>query len=391
MKVLTLTTLFPNHVQPNHGVFIRNRIAALARFAEVKVVAPVPWVPAFATGKKAATFRSVTERETIAGLDVYHPRYFVTPRIGRRYYGALYYWSVRDFVTRLRRSYPFDILDVHWAYPDGYAGVALARELGLPVSISLRGSDIHTYAGMAPWRSLIQESLRAADLVVAVSRSMLPIVQELGVQAEKVSVVANGVDGALFRRQRRSEARSLLGLDPADLIVLAVGRLEKPKRFDLLISACRSMEPDFQLVILGKGSLEESLRALAAAEGVTERVRFVGERPNSELVNWYNAADLCCLASDREGCPNVILECLSCGTPVAASDVGGVAEMISAGETGVVVARNEVEPWRDAIGSALRRRWDRDLVAGSQRGNSWDEVAKTLYRRFQGVISSHSP
>jgi len=389
MKVLTLTTLFPNHRQPNHGIFVFNRVKALAHYAEVRVVAPVPWTPAGAWGEKYRTFRSVTAQELVSGLPTFHPRYLVIPKVLRSRAGDLYFWSLTRFMERIHRQYSFDILDVHWAYPDGYAGVALAKRLGVPVCVSLRGSDIHTYPKRPAIRSLIGATLARADRVIAVAASMLPLVEELGVPRERVAVLPNGVDTERFAPVPREAAREKLGLPQHVAIILAVGRLESPKRFDLLIDAFLELsriDPrELRLVIVGKGSLGEALKSRVAGQPLGRRIHFAGEVLNGCLATWYSAADLFCLPSDNEGSPNVLLESAACGTPFVASHVGGVSEFVCP-KNGIAVLANTKEAWVEALRAAVATSWDRSEVAATAAGRSWDQIGRRVFEEFRPLV-----
>ncbi|MEK7727640.1 MAG: glycosyltransferase family 4 protein, partial [candidate division KSB1 bacterium] len=110
MKVLVFTTLYPNHLSPNLGVFIKERMSSFARRGhEVRVVAPVPYYPSFLHGARAQYAR-IHSREEIEGVTVYHPRYFMTPKVGMSMYGFTMFLSVLPFIKRLRREFNFDLL-----------------------------------------------------------------------------------------------------------------------------------------------------------------------------------------------------------------------------------------------------------------------------------------
>lgn len=392
MRVLTLTTLYPNHIQPNLGVFIKNRIVALSLYADVTVVAPVPWAPRYQLNKKYSQLNMINKQETRDGLQVFHPRYFVTPRIGRRFYGLFYYHSLRKFICNLHKEAHFDILDVHWAYPDGYAGVLIARELGLPVSISLRGTDIHTFTERPAIRKHIAFALQQADKIIAVSRAMIPLIANLGANLDAVSVISNGVDSDRFQYKDQCFARNTLKLKIGRPIVLAVGRLESPKRFDLIIEACariiRGGIDNLQLIIVGDGTQLDMLKRLVSQHAIEGNVVFAGSVNNTELSSWYSASDVFCLASDKEGCPNVVLESMSCGTPVVASDVGSVIDMITSAETGIIVSSNTVAAWTESLRAALSRNWQRRDISDTQKDNSWRQVGERVFELFKKEIGN---
>jgi hypothetical protein len=160
MKVLVLSWGFPNHQRPALGVFVRERIKALARRSEVRVVAPVKWFP-FGHRLAATTRSRVARCETQDGLEVFHPRYFTFPFVFRSCDGFLYFLSVLRIVRKLRRDFPFDLIDAHFAYPDGFAAVLLGQTLqdagrryaprddpsSLPVLAAQKGAPILPFCG----------------------------------------------------------------------------------------------------------------------------------------------------------------------------------------------------------------------------------------------------
>src|SRR5262249_21430057 len=147
MKVLVFTSLYPNNIWPNHGVFIKERMAQFAKLnaCEVKVVAPVPYFPAVKLNWRWR-FSQIAPVEIRDGLEVYHPRYFLIPKVGMVLYGLMMFVSVLSTVRRVQRSFDFDLIDGHYVFPDGFAAVLLGRFFGKPVVVSARGSDINFYS-----------------------------------------------------------------------------------------------------------------------------------------------------------------------------------------------------------------------------------------------------
>src|SRR5206468_2722047 len=121
MRILSFTTLYPNAMQPIHGVFVENRLRHLAAAgAEVKVVAPVPWFPfAGPWAGRYARYAGVPQREKRHGLDVLHPRYPTIPKIGMTIAPILLALSQRPVIAKLlAEGYDFDLIDAHYFYPD---------------------------------------------------------------------------------------------------------------------------------------------------------------------------------------------------------------------------------------------------------------------------------
>lgn len=382
MKILTFTHLFPNPLQPVWGVFVQQRISHFAGRPDnlVKVVAPVPFIPRWIPSRSWEKYKHIPLSEKVGGLQVDHPRYPLIPRIGMPLHGILLFLGCFRHVARLHREHHFDCIDSHWIYPDGFAAVLFARVLGIPVFCSARGTDINVYPSFRLIRPLIRWSLRRATGIIAVSSALKTAIVELGISEEKVRVIGNGVDISRFRPLDREVARQQLGL-PADApLLVAVGSLNEHKGHSSLISAfsnLSSRHPNLRLSILGEGPLRNALEAQVEALGLHGRITLPGSVNNDQLAAWYSAADVSCLPSLREGWPNVLMESLACGTPVVASRVGGVPEVITSAEYGLLVDPN-VESLTDGIESALRNSWNRAEIVKYAQSRTWDKVAAEM-------------
>jgi glycosyltransferase involved in cell wall biosynthesis len=217
------------------------------------------------------------------------------------------------------------------------------------------------------------------------------VIIQLGIPEEKISVVPNGVDAEAFFSVPREDAQKKIKLHGKH-VILSIGRLTPNKGFDLLIKALRNLytevcEKDLYLAIGGEGGYRKELERLISSLGLNEYVRLVGEIPHQELYNWYSAADIFCLASEDEGWPNVVLESLACGTPVVATPVGGIPEIIRSNGIGLLTKRSE-QDIAETISIALKKPWDRNEIAQYARQHTWDKVAQSVYDVFQSVLNS---
>jgi len=353
LRLLTFSTLYPNAAQPNHGIFVENRLRHLVASgaATSTVVAPVPWFPSrdarFGDWARCA---AAPAEEMRHGLRVLHPRYAAPPRLAM-YTGpwALLRAGRAALAQLLAEGERFDAVDAHYLYPDGIAAVWLARETGLPVAITARGSDTSQLPHFAIPRRLIRTALNEADALIAVSEGLAEGLIALGAPTGKVTVLRNGVDlGAFEPPTDRDALRAELGLSGP--IVLSVGHLIERKAHHHVIGAVAELA-GATLLIAGEGPERPALEALAERLGVAGRVHLLGARPHAELARLYGAADVLVLASTREGWANVMLEAMACGTPVIAGPAWGSREAISAPEAGMVL--DEVGP--GPIARALRQ------------------------------------
>lgn len=400
MKILTFTTLWPNHIQPFHGLFVRERIKALVKQTgcELQVVAPVPWslsVKFF--GEQYYKYSQIQKYEKYNSLNVFHPRFVLFPKVGKFLDGFLMSYSVRRFVKRMRKKFPYDLIDIHYAYPDGYAAGRIARDIGVPYTVTVRGSDINVFGKERLRGFLIRQSLMGANQVISVSEPLKAELLTLGIPAAKIVVIENGVDNRKFYPVPKPEARRQLQLAPNTHIVLSVGHLRELKGFHLLIEAIKKFQTQqntsfpVKLIVIGgespwDTSYKERLIRQINENNLHKLVSLIGPKSPEELTYWYSAADVFCLASSREGCPNVILESLACGTPVVATAVGGIPQMISNREIGILVERHP-QSFYQGIAEALDRTWNHDkIIQHVQKQYSWEVTAAKIYSVFETLV-----
>jgi glycosyltransferase involved in cell wall biosynthesis len=380
---LTFTTLYPNAVHPLHGLFVKNRVARMARSCSLTVVAPVN------VGADPRVAWRVPKSEHANGLTVHHPRFGVMPGLLKHWDGELLFRQTIGQIRKRVALEAFDLVDAHYAYPDGVAGHRLAQEMGKPLVLSIRGSDINVLTRFPRRRRLIQDTMRQADAVVAVSGALAREAEALGVERAKIHVIPNGVDTALFFPRPKSDTRQRIGWPLDAYTVLSVGRLESVKRFDSLIQAVRMVRDRIggrvRCIIAGDGTLRPTLERAIRRADLHGDVLLPGWVPPAMLALWYSAADLFCLLSQSEGCPNVVLESLACGTPVVAAHVGGIPEIVRDSETGFLVSSRRAEDVAACVERASRTRWDPAALAGSPAVRPWDEVADAQLKVFRLV------
>jgi len=384
MRVLVVTKIFPNAAEPTSAPFNRQQFSALARRCEVHVLATIPWYPGaglMARWSSAGKLASVPRRETIAGLDVRHPRTLFLPRVGHGLWGPMYAASLALEAVRWRGK--VDVVLGSWAYPDGYAAILLARALGVPSVVKVHGSDINVIARLPGPRRLMARALPHARRVIAVSRALADEVAALGVARERIALVMNGVDGERFQVRDRAAARAALGL-PGGPLLLYVGNLKESKGVLDLVAAFEAARPDLQLAIVGGGEARGALDAAAARLG--GRLRVVGPQPLESIPAWLAACDALVLPSWAEGTPNVVLEALACGRRVVATNVGGVPDLITGPELGVLVPARDVPALTAALDLAAGWRYDpADVAARGARGG-WDASAAALHEVLAAAI-----
>ena len=379
MNVLAFTNLYPSPREPMRGLFNLYTFQALSELCSVRVVAPVPaWRR---IRHPADVLRSVEDSR--AGIPATYPTYWAVPRVAPEWNAGAVYRSVRRHVAQVRQTFPFDAIVGLFAYPDVAAASRLAIDAGVPLVAAVLGSDINELAELPALRGPIREALLHASSVVAVSKGLRDKVEALGIPADRITVQHNGVDGQRFVVRDRVAARRQLGIAEHGPHICFVGNLVAEKGPDVLIEAFggsdRGALKDARVTFVGDGSLREPLIARATALGISDRVSFVGRRPPDEVALRISAADVLCLSSRREGCPNVVLEALASGRPVVATAVGGVPELVT-DANGLMVPPDDPLALAAALAAALQRVWDPELLRATVPSLSWGDMARTLHQ-----------
>jgi teichuronic acid biosynthesis glycosyltransferase TuaC len=395
LRVLTFTTLFPNEQQPAHGLFVKERILALAKLVDLRVVAPVPWFPPVRVfGDRYYRYAMVPPKENLGGISVHHPRFPAIPKLCKAADATLLAAGSLSYLRKLRDEFPFDIIDSHWAYPDGAAAAILARRLRVPFSITVRGDDINVFLKHFWRRPWIRWSLRKADLVVALSEELKEIVAAAGVAPQRIAVIPNGINPEAFYPIDRQEARAHLGLPRDARIVLSVGRLHQSKGYPIVIEAAGRLVgrfPDLQVYIVGSPDHEADARPAmqqaAARHGIMDRLHLVGAQDPHLLKYWYSAADVFCLATYREGSANVLLEAMACGVPCVTTPVGGNLDVINSRDVGILAAPDAGSITR-ALADALSGSWDGARISRHSRRRTWHAVGMECRDRLAAILDS---
>lgn len=390
LRTLVFTTLFPNSVSPEHGIFVAQRLRHLVDSGEVesRVVAPVPWFPFQSTAFGSyARFARIPRKEQSAGFPVQHPRYIVVPKVGMYATPLALARGAWPTIVRLRsEGFDFKLIDAHYYYPDGVAAVLLGRWARVPVVVTARGSDINTIAGHTLARRMIRWACSRASASIAVCEALKREMAGLGADPGRIAVLRNGVDLVMFKPLDWVAARAELGWHGK--VLLVVGRLVEGKGHAIAIDAIRSLPDEYKLVVVGDGPLRRELAARADRAGIASRVDFMGALPQSMLPRLYAAADALLLPSDREGMPNVLLESLACGTPVVAADTGGTPEVVSGPDAGMLVQDRSGDGFADACRRLFSQYPDRQRVRAHAERFGWDATTQGQIRLFRGIVEA---
>jgi len=307
--------------------------------------------------------------------------------------------TYRRKITQLIDEFRPHLIHAHTATPDGYAGLLLAGKFGLPLVVSLRGSDVNVYPYRDQWTfRLTSRVITKANRVTAVSGALKTAAEKIACPREEIAVVYTGCDleRFSFSEAARAAFRERLNISLESPVLTFIGGLLRTKGLFELVDAflfVRQEHPDLHLIIIGTGEDASTLVEKAVEADVRDKVHFVGARPHDEIPGWLSAADVLVLPSWHEGLPNVVVEAMACERPVVATRVGGIPEAVEDGESGILVDKGNVEALVKAIALLLKdegRRQSMGVIGRQIVENkfTWERNAIRMTKVYEEVLNA---
>ena len=314
---------------------------------------------------------------------------------------ALFAAGIATLLRQIKRERP-DVLHAHWLLPNGFIAAVASRRLGIPLVVSVPGSDAQVAGKNALFRRMARFTFEQASLLTANSEALRDSVIALGADPAKFDMIIYGTRPDALRPDPAGvdALRAELGIDPAAMIVLCVGRMVPKKGFDYLIRALA--EPALRsrnvvAVMVGGGDDLAAWQRLARDLGVDDRLRWAGYVPIDRISVYYNLADVLAMPSvsrPADGLNVCVLDAMSCAKPVVGSEAAGNALAIVDGETGLLVPEQDAgalaaalarladdEQIRIAMGHAGRRRIETEL--------GWPHLARRYRAHFARLAQGH--
>jgi glycosyltransferase involved in cell wall biosynthesis len=255
------------------------------------------------------------------------------------------------------------------------------------IRYGLYGGALDTFQGagglrLRALRSARNLALRRARRIVIPSESLRDLAVRWGIDAERIEVLPNPVEAPAALDEREA-LRRRHGLDGPTLVF--AGRLSVQKAVDVALEALTRVQ-DVELVLAGDGPDAEKLRARSRELGLDGRTRFLGPQSRETVFELLRAADAVVLSSKWENFPHVLVEALAVGTPVIATDTGGVGEIVRDGENGVLVPPGDA----DALAAAIRRYLDDEYLRARLRDAAPASVERfsraPIYDRLERIL-----
>ena len=392
-KVALLTNLFPNPVDEERGIFTLQIALNLKDSCDLTVISPLPFFPPIGFLRRLRgwySFSQIPRRYSIHEIPVISPKYLILPRISDNIHARLMFYPVLKALRELKATAGVDLVNAHWLYPDGVVAAWACNKLKIPFVLTALGCDVNFCSEKPIMGRMIKDAVRQCRAITTVSADLKTKIERWGVCNNPPIDIPNGVDLSKFRIRDIRQCRQELHLKEDGKIILFVGRLSEEKGLNYLIDAVEAMvnrgEQSLRVIVVGDGPLKGFYRNLVQIKDLSDFVLFVGNQEHGSIPLWMGAANLLCLPSIREGCPNVVLEALGAGRPVIASMVGGVPEIMKDGKQGFLSEPANAEDLARCLERGLGFKWDAEDLRKSVAERSWTKVAESYYEVYCSVI-----
>ena len=367
-SLVIITNLFPLPWEPNRATFNKQQFELLKDDYNLSILIPIAFIDWFKHRKQ------IKQSEHIR----YVP-YFYLPKVGRRFYSVTMFLSILLHSGIWLRQRKPSIIMASWAFPEAVAASWLSRLYNTKFFFKVHGSDINLH-GKIPARSKqILSAAKKSQGILSVSKALANELFAMGVEQDKIHVIYNGVSHDKF------------GLNyPTKNIgdyILYIGNLKHDKGVMELIEGfnqIKEQHPNLKLVFAGSGSMRETLVKYVSTYDIEEKVTFLGNVDHNELPAWLSNARALCLPSYNEGVPNVVLESMAAGTPVLATNVGGIPEVVDESICGKLIPPRDTNAVVKGLNELLACRFSRDKIKQHAAQFTWQKNKNQLIKMLKG-------
>ncbi|WP_159816945.1 glycosyltransferase [Colwellia sp. 20A7] len=369
-SLVIITNLYPLPWEPNRATFNKQQFELLKDDYDLSILIPVAFVDYFKHRKHIKQSTNIR----------YVP-YFYLPKIGRRFYSVTLFLSILIHSGLwLKKRKPSTIM-ASWAFPEAVAASWLSRLYKAKFFFKVHGSDINLHGKIPARAKQILSAAKKSQGILSVSKALANELFAMGVNKDAVHVIYNGVCHDKFGLSYPAKK----GGD----YILYIGNLKRDKGVMELIEGfnqIKAQHPNLSLVFAGSGLMLDTLANYVNTHSLSERVTFLGNVPHHELPAWLANAKALCLPSYNEGVPNVVLESMAAGTPILATSVGGIPEVVDENICGKLIPPKDVNAVANGLNELLTSQFSRDKIKQHAAQFTWQKNKTQLINMLKGDV-----
>lgn len=385
MNLLVISNNFPDKNDGYIGdIFVKEQLRALRKYFDtIYVISPKPF--------GIELFRKAHQEDyNFDNIQVFFPSFLTVPLFYFKYRKIWLLLAKRAVLRKIKeQNLRFDLIHAHYTWPSGVIGIELGKIFKVPIIVTEHTSRTFEKA-IKKRDSLYAKTWKSCSAIIRVRKGDIKKIVSLGVPEHKIFHIPNGFDSKEFSVLDRSIARTKLGLPCKKRIMISIGNLLEVKGHKYLIDAMPgviSQKSDVLCLIVGSGPLTDKLQKQIRELGVEDHVKLVGAKSHNEIPLWLNASDLFVLPSLSEGNPTVMFEALGCGVPFVGTKVGGVPEVITSEDYGLLCEPGNADDLAEKILIALDKKWDREKIRRYAEQFTWDNVTKQVMAVYESVLN----
>ena len=361
-SLVIITNLYPLPWEPNRATFNRKQFSQLDDHYNKSVLVPVAFIQWFTHRKK------IQQTEHLRFVP-----FFYLPKIGRRFYSLSLFLSILLHSGWWLFNKRPKIILASWAFPEAVAACWLSQLFKSRFFFKVHGSDINLHGKIPARAKQIVNAAKYATGILSVSKALANEMVQMGIDKNKIAIIYNGVDHQQF----------LIADEPSTDgdYILYVGNLKHDKGVSELLqgfSQITNEQPLLTLVFAGAGNEKSRLLALAKQLKMSEKVTFLGTVAHQQLPKLIANAKVLALPSYHEGVPNVVLEAMACGTPVLATKVGGIPEVVNEAVCGQLIQPRSDNEVAQGLRVILAKKWNKTLIRQHSKVFTWAKNKKQL-------------
>ncbi|MDO6506845.1 glycosyltransferase [Colwellia sp. 4_MG-2023] len=351
-SLLIITNLYPVPWGPNRASFNKQQFDLIAQDIPVKIVILLTW-------KEWLSHRKLCHSTN----EIKYCPYFYIPKIGRRFVPFFQFFSLMFLIPWMKKQ-QVSALMASWGFPDAVAASMVNKFLHLPFFVKVHGTDVNENIKFSGRTRLMRYWLNKAERIFCASKALADELSQRGIDKSKLRVNYNGVNPKIFYPTETKSPRQSF---------VFVGSLITTKGVNELLSAiiiCKQTCPDITLDILGEGPMKSALIDKINEHNLNDTIKLYGSVPLPRVADFIRNASVLVLPSYREGVPNVLLESFACGTPVIATRVGGIPEVVN-NNVGILVDEKNSKQLANAMISALNKDWCSEKILAHAAQFDW--------------------